>query len=351
MELVFLFILLILIIGVVAFGIVVTLALNFLEVAFRSVFAAGLFAIKYSIPAFILIALVGLLNRKKDWKGSMLVTGFVMLVAEVIFAVGFFSVNVEPDLIPVEDVSRVYFYSRYVDKDSWWDEGEWKTRDVGGTDDTAYLEAVYDAIREGRYKHAVEENVDAGKFGEYYGVLLYDDEDEVIGSVQFFCPDYVAVRQGDKVKYYRRVEDEDTPKLKSDTMLQLAEDLRAAEIHAVWDDFAGELKESITCDGEYAYFTIPEDIPGENYSLTVFAQEAEVWYDGWVDAVTVDLDWEPAQEQSWTPGETYAIPLENRTYCTLRLTLWVSGEEWWMDMTKYLPEGCYLEKSKGPHYT
>lgn len=334
------FLILLLIIGAVVLGFGLTILFGLLGVVFSSIFAAFLFAVKYSLPVLAAAALIALIFRKWDFPKVFCIVLGVGLAVEAVFAVLFFNRQVTVELPPLESIAQVRFSSYGIKKDFWYNLESRQVGDYDETDDLRYLEGVYDEINRCSFKNAVTENVDVEEITIHEGVELLDADGAPVGEIFFYDKDHLCVKYLGTERYYRVAKN--GGELNDAPFSQLSIDRVEAEIHETWDGFAAALEESVFFDDGSVGFTIPGQVPG-SYQLRTellgsYRENQSVKTYG------VEIQWQVEKDQSWEAGETYRVALGDKTYDTFDLILRVDRVYWEIDILRALPQEYILKK-------
>lgn len=285
-------------------GVVFSLFFGFVGLAFKSVFHAAWFAVKYiALPAGIVSYIICKLKNDAEPKK-------VMIVVSVIWVI-LFSISLNRNFIieplSVDDVGKIEMSSYFYD-----DDGELVETD---TVEMTSEKHIYDGVNfynNVELKKVLKENIHhRDERGTEIGFVYYDKDGKEIQSIHVYDGYKMSITKNGITKYYARFD-----KSNVFSISQMDNAVQGVHIKERWNGYLEELKNSMhMADSNTFEFTVPEIQPEENKTgvgkdyITVYYKYTDV-RDGQDVEITRYLQVDIRKERiELLPGETVRIDL------------------------------------------
>ncbi len=299
-----LFLLILLLPVVILFGLV--------GLAFQSLWAAVLFALKYLLPAGVIGLIVGLSvgrTRCFEFRDYLkFIGGFMAAGLAGLFLI--ISMPVTPELPLAEQTASVTVSLR-----------NGKTETEPNDAEHWRVAAICESLNNTTYKRTLTELIDDEQ-ADVDVTFAMDNGETLTYTV---CSDEViAFHNGDRLQYFRVADEE--AELPYDMLEDVVYDAERARNDAVWQPFADELFDSIYYDEEgFINFTIPSEAPAEQFWIEIHMMGVDGYTEGAFKPVEFHTFEEEQKNSSWELGATYRFPISTIVYSKFEFDVRASG--------------------------
>ncbi len=297
--------------------------------AFKSLGAILLFALKYLLPFGIIGLIIAKFRDKKGyfiWQEYLQYVGIAIGVGLVVLLI-WLNIPVTPDFPETEAVELVNV--------SYEAGNETKT---SSTETDWLIENMIRSLNSAKYKRTLKEFVKEDEDDFEYTLTLTDTDGKEY-TVIFVNDKVLGVRKGGLTFYYKMKGNATVPQDWASNVYYLD---KKAESKALWEPFANELFSTIAYnENEQAVtFVIPETIPGDDYEIDIYIEGSRE-YTGGEFVPREFLIFENEQKQDlWVAGKEYSLPFEDIIFSrfTIKVDAPYIEDPYTFDVFPLLPE-------------
>ena len=278
--------------------------------AFKSVGAAGIFALKYLFPFGIAgIIIAKIVDKKGYFEGRDYLAFFGGgILAGLVAVLIFLNITVGIKIPESEDVTEITV----------------SFEDMNGvhtakTDTDWRIDNLVGLLSGAEYKRTLKEFTEDMGNGYVYTLTLTDSKGKE-HTVILYNYHVIGIKKGSSVKYYRMTE-ETVPLDWAKNIFDLKEE---AEYRLIWEPFVEELFGSIKYNEEYQEitFVVPNEIPTEGkYYIDIYVEGLRGYTKGEFEPTQFLIYEDEQANNTWIKGYEYYIPFEDITFSRLTISV------------------------------
>lgn len=273
--------------------------------AFKSIWAAILFALKYLLPEGIIGLIVAIiLGRKYDYEFQdylKFIGGFMAAGLAAMFI--FINIPASPEF-PLDEETASLTVSFNNDTERC---------ETEVNDEVNYrIGNICDDLNDTKFKRTLKEFIsEDDEMSDITATFNLNNGEKL--TYIFYSNEVLAVDNGAFLKYYRVADDYSLP---YDYIKDVVYDAEIAERTVVWEPFAEEFFNSIYVDDEgYINFTIPAEAPGDSRGIRINLEGDESYTPGEkFEPLELHVFKELQNSGDWEAGATYRFPISTIVY-------------------------------------
>ncbi len=303
--------------------------------AFKSLGAIILFALKYLLPFGIIGLIIAKIRAKKEyflWEdywgyiGGAIGVGLVLLVV-------WLNLPVNPALPESQEVKKVAV-----------------SYEVGGekreasTETDWLIDNMVSSLHSAEYKRTLREFVKAEEDDYEYRVAMIDADGKE-WAVTFCNHKVLSIQKGGINFYYKMKGEATVPQDWAENIFTMEKE---AESEKMWKPFVDELFSSINYNKKdrSITFVIPKTIPEGNYDLDIYIEGSREYSGGDFEPREFFIYEDEQKKDLWKAGEEYSLPAEDIIFSRFSIKVKVPYivDPYVFDAVPLLPEGCVYKK-------
>lgn len=310
----------------------VIILFGMLGMAFKSIGAMILFALKYLLPFGIVGLIVAKLRDMDEWQDYLKHLGIAVGIGLVAVFV-WMNIPAAPKLPQPEEVKQVTVsYETYDGTKTTSTQTDW------------LIDNMVSSLNGASYRRTLKEFIEKDENDYEYTVTMTNSEGKEY-TVIFCNYKVLGVRKNGFTSYYMMKDEATVPQDWADNLFTLEKQEKS---EALWKPFAQALFSSVAYHPETreVTFVIPETIPEGNYDIDIYIEGSREYTGGEFEPREFFIYEDEQKKDLWEAGAEYSLPLED--ICFSKFYIKVKApyivEPYSLDVFPLLPEDQVYSK-------